>query len=49
MASPDVNNILEQVATYQASDLAYLINLNCFVTTANTKFKNFEDEVGNLG
>ncbi len=49
MASPDVTNILQQVATYQASDLAYLINLNCFVTTANTKFLNFEDKVGNLG
>lgn len=43
------NAILQQVATYQASDLAYLINLNCFVTTANTKFLNFEDKIGNLG
>ena len=43
------NNILQQVATYQASDLAYLINLNCFVTTSNTKFLNFEDKIGNLG
>jgi len=49
MASPDVTNILQQVATYQSSDLAYLINLNCFVTTANTKFLNFEDKIGNLG
>ena len=49
MASPDTTNILQQVATYQASDLAYLINLNCFVTTANTKFLNFEDKIGNLG
>jgi len=45
----DATNILQQVATYQESDLAYLINLNCFVTTANTKFKNFENEIGNLG
>ncbi len=49
MASPDTTNILQQVATYQSSDLAYLINLNCFVTTANTKFLNFEDKIGNLG
>ena len=49
MASPDAVNILQQVATYQQSDLAYLINLNCFVTTANTKFLNFEDKIGNLG
>lgn len=49
MASPDTTNILQQVATYQASDLAYLINLNCFVTTSNTKFLNFEDRIGNLG
>jgi len=45
----DATNILQQVATYQESDLAYLINLNCFVTTANTKFKNFQTEIGNLG
>ncbi len=44
-----VNDILQQVATYQESDLAYLINLNCFVTTSNTKFLNFEDKIGNLG
>lgn len=49
MAAPDTANILQQVATYQSSDLAYLINLNCFVTTANTKFLNFEDKIGNLG
>lgn len=45
----DAVNILQQVATYQASDLAYLINLNCFATTANTRFLNFEDKIGNLG
>ncbi len=44
-----VDNILQQVATYQESSLAYLINLNCFITTANTKFENFEDKIGNLG
>jgi hypothetical protein len=49
MTTNSPSAILQQVATYQASDLAYLINLNCFITTANTKFKNFEDEIGNLG
>lgn len=42
-------DILTQVQTYQSSDLAYMINLNCFVTTSNTKFLNFEDKIGNLG
>jgi hypothetical protein len=47
MAVP--NNILQQVQTYQLSNLAYLQNLNCFVATANTRFKNFETETANLG
>ena len=47
MAVP--NNILQQVQTYQLSNLAYLQNLNCFVATANTKFKNFEKLTANLG
>jgi hypothetical protein len=47
MAVP--NNILQQVQTYQESNLAYLQNLNCFVATANTKFKNFEKLTANLG
>lgn len=47
MAVP--NNILQQVQTYQLSNLAYLQNLNCFVSTANTKFKNFEKLTANLG
>ena len=42
-------NILQQVATYQMSGLAYLQNLNCFVGTANTKFKDFEKLEANLG
>lgn len=42
-------NILQQVQTYQMSSLAFLQNLNCFISTANTKFKNFEKLVGNLG
>lgn len=49
MTTSNASAILQQVATYQESDLAYLINLNCFVTTANTKFLNFEDKIGNLG
>ena len=47
MAVP--NNILQQVQTYQLSNLAYLQNLNCFVSTANTKFKDFEKLEANLG
>lgn len=47
MAVP--NNILQQVQTYQMSNLAYLQNLNCFVATANTRFKNFEKMTANLG
>jgi len=47
MAVP--NNILQQVQTYQMSNLAYLQNLNCFVATCNTKFKNFEKMTANLG
>ncbi len=46
---PANNNILQQVQTYQMSGLAYLQNLNCFVHEANTKFKNFENLVANLG
>jgi hypothetical protein len=42
-------NILQQVQTYQMSSLAFLQNLNCFIATANTKFKDFENLVGNLG
>lgn len=47
MAVP--NNILQQVQTYQMSGLAYLQNLCCFVSIANTKFKNFQDREANLG
>ena len=47
MATGD--NVLQQVATYQNSMLAYLQNLNCFVATANTKFKNFQNLTANLG
>lgn len=40
MALP--SNILQQVATYQESSLAYLQNLTAFIGTANTKFKDFD-------
>lgn len=47
MALP--SNQLTQVATYQASNLAYLQNLSPFVTIANTKFKDFDKLEANLG
>ena len=31
MPSPTADNILQQVQTYQMSNLAYLQNLNCFI------------------
>ena len=43
------NNALQMVQTYQKSGLAYLENLNCFISTANTKFKNFNNITANLG
>lgn len=42
-------NILQNVQTYQMSGLAFLQNLNCFIATANTKFKNFDKLTANLG
>jgi hypothetical protein len=42
-------NILEQVKTYQMAELAYFQNQNCFISTANTKFQNFQDIKFNLG
>src|SRR5690348_398232 len=48
MALP--NNILENVQTYNKADLAYLQNINCFVATANTKYKDFQKaNPANLG
>lgn len=47
MALP--TNILQQVQTYQPSLLAYLENLNCFIHTANTRFKDFNKLQANLG
>jgi len=49
MPSPTADNILQQVATYQMSNLAYLQNLNCFIATANTRFKDFDKIEANLG
>lgn len=43
------NNILQQVQTYQRSGLALMQNLCCHVTTANTKFKDFDKIQANLG
>jgi hypothetical protein len=43
------NNILQQVQTYQRSSLALLQNLCCHVSTANTKFKDFNKIQANLG
>jgi len=43
------NNILQNVQTYNDAKLAYLQNLNCFVSTLNTKYKDFEKTVANLG
>lgn len=43
------DNILQQVQTYQRSSLGLLENLCCFLSTSNTKFKNFENIQANLG
>lgn len=42
-------NQLIDVATYQKSDLALLLNSFVYISKANTKFKNFENFKGNLG
>lgn len=42
-------NILERVITYQEGSLALLSNYGAFISTMNTKFKNFEDLTANLG
>jgi len=43
------NNILVQVQTYQRSSLGLLLNLCCHISTANTKFKDFDKIQANLG
>jgi len=47
MALP--TNVLETVTTYQRSNLAYLLNHNCFISEANKKFTNFNKLEANLG
>lgn len=47
MAIP--NNILQQVQTYQMSGLAFLENLNFFISESNKKFKDFDKIEANLG
>jgi hypothetical protein len=47
MALP--SNILQTVQTYQDGGLAFLQNLNCFISLANTKFKDFNKLEANLG
>lgn len=42
-------NILQTVQTYQMSGLAFLQNLNAFIGTSNTKFKDFDRLTANLG
>jgi len=43
------SNILQQVQTYQRSGLALLQNLCCHISTANTRFKDFDNIQANLG
>ena len=42
-------NLLQQVQTYQRSGLALLQNLCCHISTANTRFKDFDKIQANLG
>src|SRR5579863_1825167 len=42
-------NILQQVQTYQRSGLGLLLNLCCHISTANTRFKDFDKIQANLG
>ena len=42
-------NLLQQVQTYQRSSLGLLLNLCAFVSTSNTKFKDFDKIQANLG
>lgn len=46
---PVPNNVLQQVITYQKSQLALLLNSSPFISTANTKFKDFNTRTANLG
>jgi hypothetical protein len=42
-------NILQQVQTYQRSSLGLLLNLCCHISTASTRFKDFDKIQANLG
>lgn len=43
-------NILQQVITYNESNLALLLNSFCFITNANKRFQRFNDDIPkNLG
>jgi len=42
-------NFLQQVQTYHKSGLALLQNYSCFISTANTKFREFNKMAANLG
>lgn len=43
------NNILQQVQTYQKSDLALLQNMYFFIAKSNKRYKNFQNTPANLG
>lgn len=44
------NNILQNVRTYNKADLAFLLNNNAFIATANTRYKDFQkSNPANLG
>jgi hypothetical protein len=47
MALP--NNVLQQVQTYQRSELAFLLNSFASINLSNKKFKDFENREANLG
>lgn len=43
------SNVLRNVPTYQEGVTAAMSNANCFIGTANKKFKDFENLIANLG
>ena len=47
MATSD--NVLQAVITYQEGMLAYLQNYGCFISTANSRFQNFQNLTASLG
>lgn len=42
-------NFLQNVATYQRSSLALMVNSACVIKIANTEFKDFQNKTANLG